>query len=181
MIIHVIMKGETIAVVVAAVLVVGSGVYYYGFDNSTGTLNINITDPLPPGWSAVYVNISSVSIHNSTGGGNGVAKTFSTPVSVDLASATNTALFLTSLNLPEGHYQMIRLTITGAYGSYQTSSGMHTYQFKLVNGTVDVAGQFSIAHGATTTVVLDFNSAQAIHGNPNSGFIMTPVVDLAIE
>lgn len=182
MINHELMKGETIAVVVAAVLVVGSGVYYFGFDTSTGTLNVNITDPLPQGWSSVYVNISSISIHNSTDGGNEIAvKTFSTPMSIDLAGATTASLFLTSLNLPSGHYQMIRLRITGAYGVYQDAGGSHTYQFKLVNDTVDVVGQFSIAHGATTTVVLDFNSVRAIHGNPTSGFIMTPVVGIAVE
>lgn len=176
------MKGETIAVVVAAVLVVGSGIYYFGFDTSTGTLNVNVTDPLPQGWNSVYVNISSISIHNSNGSGSGIAvKTFSTPMTVNLSDATTTSLFLASLSLPSGRYQMIRLNITGAYGVYQGAHGTHTYQFKLVNNTVDVAGQFSIAHGATTTVILDFNSAQAIHGNPNTGFIMTPVVSLEVE
>lgn len=176
------MKGQTIAVVVAAVLVVGSGVYYFGFDTSTGTLNVNVTDPLPSGWTSVFVNISSISIHNSTGEGqSSVSKTFTTPMSIDLASATASSLFLASLNLPAGHYQMIRLNITGGYGKYQGSDGSHIYQFKIVNGIVDVVGQFSIAHGATTTIVLDFNSALAIHGNPTSGFIMTPVVGMAIE
>lgn len=176
------MKGETIAVIVAAILVVGSGVYYFGYDNSAGTLNVNITDPLPAGWSDVYVNISSISIHNSTGdGSNNLVKAFSNPVTINLAEATSSSMFLTSLNLPSGHYQMIKLTLTGAYGIYSGAGVTHTYQFRLVNETVDIAGQFSIAHGATTTVVLDFNTAQAVHGNPNSGFLMTPVVGLAVE
>ena len=176
------MKGEIIAVVVAAVLVVGSGVYYFGFDTSTGTLNLNVTDPLPSGWNSVYVNISSFSIHNSTGGGaNSVVKRFTTPMEINLAEATSTSLFLASLDLPAGRCQLISLNISGGYGVYQGSKGTHVYQFKIVNGVADIAGQFSIAHGATTTIVLDFNSAQAIHGNQTTGFTLTPVVGMSVE
>ena len=163
-------SSKIVAAVIVALLAVG-GTAYYVF-GSGGSLNIQVKDPLPSGWSALYINVSSVSIHNSTAGGSGYSTSFSTPVSVNLASATSKSVFLASMKLPNGHYQMIRLTITGAYGVY---SGK-TYKISLVSSTVDVAGQFTISSGSTTTVTLDFNSAQAVHGNPASGFTMTPVV-----
>ncbi len=175
------MKAKVIGAIIAVVLIAGGGVYYFGFYNTGGTLRVNVTDPMPVGWSAVYVNISSVSIHNSTGGGsNAYTKTFSTPVTINLANATNQSLFLTSLSLPAGHYQMIRLTITGAYGVFNGADTPQTYKLSLVNGTVDIAGQFTITKGSTTTVTLDFNSAQAIHGDTTTGFTMTPVVAMSV-
>ena len=175
------MKGKVIGAIIAVVLIAGGGVYYFGFYNTGGTLNVNVTDPLPAGWSSVYVNISSVSIHNSTGGGSGAyTKTFSTPVTMNLAKAASTSLFLTSLSLPPGHYQMIRVVITGAYGVYNNSGKPQTYTFTLVNGTVDIAGQFTISKGATTSVTLDFISAQAVHGSAAAGFTMSPVVAMTV-
>ena len=153
------------------ILLAVGGTAYYVF-GSGGSLNIQLKDPMPPGWTALYINISSVSIHNATAGGGSYSTSFSTPVSVNLANATSKSVFLASLKLPSGHYQMIRLTIKGAYGTYDHT----TYKLTLVNSTVDVAGQFTISAGSTTTVTLDFNSAQAVHGNPASGFTMTPVV-----
>ncbi len=175
------MKGKVIGAIIAVVLIAGGGIYYFGFYNTGGTLKINVTDPIPVGWSSVYVNISSVSIHNSTGGGsNAYTKTFSNPVTINLADATSSSLFLTSLSLPPGHYQMIRLVIAGAYGVFNNVDKPKTYTFTLVNGTVDISGQFTIIKGATTTVTLDFNSAQAIHGSTTTGFTMTPVVAMSV-
>lgn len=175
------MTGKSIAAVVVAVLLVGVGAYYFGFfptvaSQQGGTLNVNVSDPMAVGWSAVYINITSLSVHNTTG--SSYNRTFSTPVTIDLANVTTSSMFLASLNLPAGHYQMIRVTIKGAYGIWNGTDGPQTFRFALVNSNVDVSGQFSISNGATTTVILDFNSAQAIHGTPTGGFTMTPVVSL---
>lgn len=175
------MAGKSIAAVVVAVLLIGGAVYYFGVfqgfsSQQDGTLNVNVADPLPAGWSAVYVNISSISVHNSTG--VAYIKTFSTPVSVNLANATNASIFLASLKIPAGHYQMIKVNIKGSYGIWNGVDKPQTFQFSTVNDTVDVSGQFTISIGSTTTVILDFNSAQAIHGTPESGFTMTPVVSM---
>lgn len=177
------MAGKSVAVVVAAVLLFGIGVFYFDFypaiaTQNDGTLNVNVADPMPAGWSAVYINITSVSVHNSTG--DAFTKAFSKPVTVDLASATNSSIFLASLKIPAGHYQMIKVTIKGAYGVWNGVDRPQTFQFSVVNSTVDVSGQFSVSKGSTTTVILDFNSAQAIHGTPTSGFTMTPVVSLIV-
>ena len=164
------MNSKAVIAVIVAVLVIG-GTAYYVFGNG-GSLNLQVKDPMPSGWSALYISISSVSIHNSTGRSGGYVKNFTAPVTVNLANATSKSVFLTSLKLPNGHYQMISFTITGAYGTYR---GI-TYKVSLVSPTVDVAGQFTISGGSTTTVTLDFNSVQALHGDPVSGFTMTPVV-----
>ncbi|MBX8631695.1 MAG: DUF4382 domain-containing protein [Thermoplasmata archaeon] len=165
------MKGRAIIAAAVVVVVIAAGAFY--FLESGGNLNIQIRDPMPPGWSSLYINISDVSIHNSTAGGNGgYTKSFSTPMTINLANAVNSAVFLASLKLPNGHYQMIRLTITGAYGVYDGK----TYKITMVSQIVDIAGQFSISSGSTTTVTLDFNSAQAVHGTPVTGFTMTPVI-----
>lgn len=171
------MKMKIVGAVIAAVLFVAGGAYYFGIYGANGTLKVNVTDPLPAGWSAVYVNVTQISIHNSTAGnGHGFAKSFSSPVELNLASAANKSVFLASLSLPKGHYQMIRLTLTGAYGVYEGK----TFRITLVSSTVDIAGQFTIGSGSTTTVVLNFNSAQAIHGNSVIGFTMTPVVGMTV-
>lgn len=175
------MAGKSIAAVIVAVLLIGVGAYYFGLfptvaKQQGGTLNVNVSDPMAVGWSAVYVNITSLSVHNSTG--SAYTKTFSAPVTIDLANVTTSSAFLASLSLPAGHYQTIRVAVKGAYGIWNGVDNPQTFQFTLVNGNVDVAGQFSISNGATTTVILDFNSAQAIHGTPTAGFTMTPVVSL---
>lgn len=172
------MKGRVIGAILAVVLIAAGGVYYFGFYSAGGTLNVRVSDPMPPGWSSVYVNISSVSIHNSTSGGHVFTKSFSTPIMVNLSSATSSSIFLTGLKLPAGHYQMISLVITGAYGTYDNAGKLQTYRFTLVNSTVKISGQFAISNGATTTETLDFNSAQAIHGTTTTGFTMTPVVSM---
>jgi hypothetical protein len=165
------MKGKAIVAAVIAVIVVGAGAYY--LLDSGGNLSIQIKDPMPAGWTAVYINISEVSIHNSTAGGhNGYSKSFTPAYELNLSNATKGSIFLTSLSLPAGHYQMIRLVVNSAFGVYEGK----TYRITLTSPNIDIAGQFRISSGATTTVTLDFNSAQAIHGTPFTGFTMTPVV-----
>ena len=165
------MKSRAIIAVAIAVIVVGAGAYY--LLNSGGSLNIQIRDPLPAGWNSVYINITEVSVHNSTtGGSGGYSKPFSTPVEINLANTTNKSVFLTSLKLPNGHYQMIRLVVSGSFGVYDGK----TYRISLTSPDIDIAGQFKISSASTTTVTLDFNSAQAIHGSTFTGFTMTPVV-----
>lgn len=174
------MKGKVIAAILVVVALAGGGIYYFGFYNANGTLRLTVTDPMPVGWSDIYINVTSVSIHNTTAGTDGgYTKAFSSPVTINLANATNTSIFLTGLSIPAGHYQMIRLVIKDAYGIYNGVDRPQTFVFTLVNGTVDVAGQFSIAKGSTTTVNLDFNSAQAVHGSTAAGFTMTPVVAMS--
>ncbi|MEM3851867.1 MAG: DUF4382 domain-containing protein [Methanomassiliicoccales archaeon] len=171
------MHGKVVAIAVAVVIVAGL-VYYFGFYTADGTLNVMVKDPMPQGWSQLYVNISSISIHNSTGQGkSGYSAVFSRPIMVNLANTTNTSAFLTSLKLPPGHYQMVRLAVASAYGVYLGK----TYTVTVINGSTDIAGQFTIHSMTATTITLDFNSAMAIHGNTAAGFTMTPVVSLIVS
>jgi len=71
---------------------------------------------------------------------------------------------------------MIRLAISGAYGVYDGKK----YSITVTTGSVDIPGQFRISSSSTTVVVLDFNSAAAIHGNPLTGFSMTPDVSMTV-
>jgi len=171
------MKHAAIAVAIA-VVVVGGLVFYFGFYATGGNLNVMVKDPLPAGWSAVYVNITSISIHNSTAqSSHGYTRNFSPAIEVNLANAVNSEQFLTSLKLPAGHYQMVRLTVASAYGVYNGK----TYEISVLNGSVDMPGQFTISNMQTTTIVLDFDSAAAIHGSPMTGFTMTPNVSLIVQ
>ncbi len=169
------MKGRTrAAVVIAAVALVAVGLFgAYFVIPSQGTAAIYMKDPVAAGWSALFINISSVSIHNSTGAGDGgYSATFATPLEVNLVQAATTSKFLADLHLPAGHYQMIRFTVFDASGVYQ---GKH-YSLSLVLSTVGVAGQFTVPSRGTVSITLDFDSASSIHGTPASGFTLNPVV-----
>ncbi len=169
------MKARTrVAVVIAVVALAAAGLYVaYFVIPSQGTAAVYMTDPVAPGWTALFVNLSSVSIHNTTGGTDGgYSVTFATPLEVNLVQAATTSKFLADLHLPAGHYQMIRFTLVDASGVYQGKQ----YSLSLVLSTVDVAGQFSVPSRGTVTVTLDFDSASSIHGTPTAGFTLNPVV-----
>lgn len=168
------MKGKLIAVAAVVLIVVASGGYAIAsgmFFPSNGSAAVYIKDPPPANWSAIYVTITSISIHNSTSGWHSLKML--KPISVNLVDVAVTPELLGSITLPPGHYQMIRLNLSG------TVSGVYngkTYSISLLKTTVFIAGQFTITKGSTTSITLDFNSAQSIHGTTTTGFTMTPVV-----
>ncbi|MCL5677924.1 MAG: DUF4382 domain-containing protein [Candidatus Thermoplasmatota archaeon] len=169
------MKGKLIAVAAVVLIAVASGGYAIAsgmFSPAKGSAAVYIKDPPPANWSAIDVTITGISIHNSTSGWHFVQVPKS-GISVDLVNVVVTPELLGSITLPPGHYQMIRLNLSGTVsGTYQGA----TYTIKLVSTTVFIAGQFTITKGSTTSITLDFDSAQSIHGSPSTGFTMTPVV-----
>ena len=173
------MKGKLIAVAAVVLIAVASGGYAIAsgmFSPAKGSAAVYIKDPPPVNWSAIYVTITGISIHNSTSGWHSLPMSTS-GISVNLVGVAVTPKLLGSITLAPGHYQMIRLTMSGTVtGTYKSSTGTSTYSIKLVNTTVFIAGQFTIGTTGVTPITLDFDSAQSIHGSPSTGFTMTPVV-----
>ncbi|MBX8639043.1 MAG: DUF4382 domain-containing protein [Thermoplasmata archaeon] len=173
------MKVKLIAVAAVVLIAVASGGYAIAsgmFSPAKGSAAVYIKDPPPANWSAIYVTITGISIHNSTSGWHSLPMSTS-GISVDLVNVAVMPELLGSVTLPPGHYQMIRLNLSGTVtGTYKSSTGTSTYTIQLVSTTVFVAGQFAITKGLTTSITLDFDSAQSIHGSPSTGFTMTPVV-----
>lgn len=70
------MNSKIIGAVIAVMLIV-AGVYYFAFYSGDGTLKVMLKDPMGAGWSAVYIQIEAISVHNTTAGGGQVSSPLS--------------------------------------------------------------------------------------------------------
>ncbi len=160
------------AIAIAAIVVVG-GIAAYFLLSQQGTVAVYVKDA-PGSWQHVWVTFSNVQIHES-GQNNTTWKTVSTATTtVDLTALTNVSQLLGKATLSPGHYEQIRLSVVNASGVQTGSSQTVTITVPPDNGTLKVAGQFTIAAGQTTTVTIDINLSASLH-DVNGTWEFTPV------
>jgi hypothetical protein len=165
------------AIAIAALVVVGGVAAYFLLYE--GTLAVYVKDA-PGAWDHVYVTFSGVAVHES-GQDNATWKTVSsTNQTVDLAALTNVSQLLGSVRLNPGHYEQIRLTVTGVTGVLNGTTQSVTITVPPDNGTLKVAGQFIVASGQTTTVTVDIRLDQSIH-LVGSTWVFDPVVGATVR
>lgn len=91
---------------------------------SQGTLALGVTDPPSGGHYAtttsLKVTISGVSIHSDSN--NSWVNIPLQQTTVDLVAATNLEALIATLNIPIGHYNIIRFNVTSAVATVQASS-----------------------------------------------------------
>ncbi len=162
-----------IAVAVAAIVVVGGvAAYFLLYD---GSVAVYVKDA-PGQWADVWVTFSGVSIHQS--GSNASWNVTSTKQTVDLAKLTTTSQLLGQISLSPGHYEQIRLSVVNVTGRLNGTSQIVTISVPPDNGTMKIAGQFTIASGQTTAVTIDINLSASLH-DVNGTWVFTPVVGVS--
>jgi hypothetical protein len=163
-------KAALWAIAIAALVVVGGvAAYYLLYD---GSVAVYVKDaPAVGSWSHVYVTFTAVDIHESGKDNATWSEPFSGKATVDLVTLTNVSQLLGNARLSPGHYEQIRLTVTNVTGVFLGT----TVYLSVVNGTEKIVQQFDVVSGKTTTITVDVNLDQSIHGNLTSGFVFTPV------
>ncbi len=159
-----------VAVAIAALVLVGGIAAYFLLYE--GAVAVYVKDA-PGQWEHVWVTFSGVSIHQS--GQNASWNVSSTERTVDLATLTNTSTLLGKISLSPGHYQQIRLSVVKVTAQQTGSSTILTVTVPPDNGTMKIAGQFTISSGQTTSVTIDISLAASLH-DVNGTWTFTPVV-----
>jgi hypothetical protein len=164
------------AIAVALIAVVG-GIAAYSLAYE-GNVAVYVKDA-PGAWAHVYVTFSAVAIHES-GKDNATWNTVSSSkATVDLAALTNVSQLLGSVRLSPGHYEQIRLNVVNVTGVLAGTSVSVGITVPPDNATLKLAGQFTVASGATTTLTVDIHLDTSIH-LVGAAWVFTPVAGLTV-
>ena len=154
-----------------------------------GTLRFALTDAPACGFNEVNVTVERVRVHQSSTADDNDGGWFDIPVvngprKVNLLSLTNGVLMeLGQTTLTAGHYSQIRLVLVsnksksmsntvkpkgGVEIEIDTPSAAQS-GLKLING-------FTVAPGAMTDIVLDFDACKSVHRKGHGGYSLKPVL-----
>jgi hypothetical protein len=154
-----------------------------------GALRVALTDAPACGFDQVNVTVDRVRVHQSstaadTDGGWVDVPVVGGPRKVDLLSLTNGVLMeLGETTLTAGYYSQIRLVLasndsvpmsntvkpTGGVETEMKTPSAQQSGLKLING-------FTVAPGAVTDIVLDFDACKSIVRRGNGSFGLKPVI-----
>jgi uncharacterized protein DUF4382 len=141
-----------------------------------GRLAVQLTDAPAP-VDEIWVNVTSVRAHHTTGGWTTVS---STPVTVDLLKLQNYALPLGIVTLPPGKVTQIRLVVAPT-GNHVVVGGVEQ-PLVVPSGTesgIKILGPWGIDSCEETTVTLDFDGQKSIWYHPTGqgdSWILRPVI-----
>jgi len=137
-----------------------------------GNFQLYLTDAPIAGLEKVNITISRIEVRKE-GEESFSEIALAAPVSVDLLQLRDKEYKLADVNIPEGSYAAIRLTITEVSvvwnGRTFTLNIDPAYEV-----TVPVA--FDVLADGTIKIVLDFQADQSIRGDSILGFSMIPVI-----
>jgi Domain of unknown function (DUF4382) len=163
-----------------------------------GALVLKITDSPFSEAKALLITFSSVTAHTTdenwvtlpfTGGG----ATAPTSRTCDLKRLVDGAYDVLGTGpLAAGHYTQLRLTVSSAriYFNETTtgdacaptltpSPGAEVGKaVDIPSGIVKLVHQFTVAEGATTTILLDFDGDKSVHQTGNGAYKMQPVIKI---
>lgn len=166
---------------VSTLLLAVAGCNGSGSGNSTGTLSLGVTDTPVDGAQAVVVAFTGVDLMGPSGE---KSFSFSSEQQVDLLKeqGTNSAALLSSVTVPAGNYQWVRLDVDAANSYIITSTG-GKYPLNIPSGSqtgLKLVSGFTVAQGGVADFVIDFNLRQSVTQN-NNGYTLTPALRLINE
>lgn len=205
------------AVTVAAMVIASCGGSSSTMSSQTANIRVTLTDPpsckFPAGtFDHVYVSIRSVQAHTSTTAGDNdpgwqelAPQLNSTPMQIDLFSASSNTCLLTALGsnsaLPAGTYQQIRLLLVpndASGGATPATNACGSDGFNCVvlhDGTVSelelssqantgikvppgqvLGGPITVSPGEDVDLNIDFNACLSIVQEGNGKFRLKPVL-----
>src|SRR5690348_9009766 len=143
--------GLSIAVVVGVVGAIGVA-SYWSHTSGTGTLAVAVHDAPCSDCSHVWVQFSSVSVHQSGVNDSGWTTLNVSGSTVDLIALNGTALakVIGVASLGVGHYEQVRIAVTSVVVGLSTGTNV-TAAVPSVS-SADAHGEFNISSGATTTI-----------------------------
>ncbi len=146
----------------------------------TGSLGIFLTDAPSDDFAAINLSLSKITL---LGGPEGSVTAFEGEETLDLLNLrTVSELFATADEIPTGHYNKLRLTLTDIELVVENEDGSYeTFHPKLPgNGKLDLLprGGFIIYEGEMLALEIDIDAAKSIHivGNGHNRFHFRPVV-----
>ncbi|MGZ8289807.1 MAG: DUF4382 domain-containing protein [Telluria sp.] len=156
-----------------------------------GTLGVSITDAPACGFDAVNVTVSKVRVHQSSSAGETEGGwsdiTLSAPRKINLLNLTNGVVdALGTTTLPAGRYTQMRLVLDANTGNGLANSVVPTGTTteksldtpSAVQSGIKLVGQFDVASGQRTDVVLDFDACKSILTKGNGKYALKPVVKI---
>lgn len=157
--------------------------------NSTGTVNVQMTDAPSCGFDHVYVTVNQVRINaNSSAADNDngwTTITLATPQKLDLLALTNGAMAtLGQSTLAAGQYQQIRLVLASNQGNSLANSvvvsGTTTEQAlaspSATQSGLKIIRPFTVGANSTVDLVLDFNACKSVVQQGNGSYALKPVI-----
>lgn len=160
---------------VAVAALVGAIAWVAMMPAANGALAVAVHDAPCDECSHVWVNFTSVAVHQSNASTSGWSTLNVTGQSVDLAQLNGSAFAKTIgiISLPAGHYEQIRLTISGVVVQLIGSSTNLTASVA-GSGQAVITGQFNVTSGATTSVSIDIDLGSSVHLTGSGGVVFTP-------
>jgi hypothetical protein len=141
-----------------------------------GRLRVLLTDKPIDGLEQVVVTISGLDVHADSGEH---AEVVVAPVTVDLLTLQNDVVReLGAPALLPGHYTQLRLRLSG--DAYVVVNGERHPLF-VPSGAqtgIKLVGQFDVAEGGETSVLIDFDASQSVIFAPGKGYILKPVIHI---
>ncbi|HEU5436577.1 MAG TPA: DUF4382 domain-containing protein [Telluria sp.] len=158
--------------------------------SSMGTLSVGLTDAPACGFDAVNVTVSKVRVNKSStasdtdGGWTDV--TLAPAKKINLLNLTNGVLeTLGQTSLEAGTYTQIRLVLdanTSGTANTVVPTGTTAEQAldtpSAVQSGIKLVGQFDVAAGARSDIVIDFDACKSIVTKGNGKYALKPVVKM---
>jgi hypothetical protein len=136
----------------------------------TGTLQLSMIDPpnVPGNVVDVYINYSSIQVHDANAGNQSGWYNVTASGSIDLMKIVNSSQVLGSTTLPDGTYNIVRFNITSAIVTVKNSTGgLNNYTAALPSGMVQsvITGGVNVKADSTSALLIDISPRVTYGGN----------------
>jgi hypothetical protein len=163
-----------ISLIAAGAYAYSGGASFFGLGGSStsgsGTMQLSMIDPpnVPGNVIAVYVNYSSIQVHDANAGNQSGWHNVTSSGTIDLMKIVSSSKILGSAQLPSGTYNIVRFNITGAVVTVQNSTGAdQNYTAKIPSGMVQsvITGGVNVKAGSVSALLVDISPKVTYGGN----------------
>lgn len=160
-----------------------------------GTMKVLLTDAPACGFDEVNVTVSKVAVHQSATAPDADSGweeiTLNPARKINLLDLTNGVLEnLGQKTLPAGQYTQVRLLLAANGGSGEPANSVlptgSTTEVALdtpsaIQSGIKLNGNFNVAAGSTTDLVLDFDACKSVVTKGNGGYSLKPVISVLAQ
>lgn len=163
-----------ISLIVSGAYAFSGGASFFGLGGSStsgsGTMQLSMIDPpnVPGNVVAVYVNYSSIQVHDANAGNQSGWHNVTSSGTINLMNIVSSSKVLGTANLPDGTYNIVRFNITSAVVTVNSTSGtLKNYTANIPSGMVQsvITGGVNVKGGATSALLVDISPKVTYGGN----------------